>query len=147
MCQSSRPLGLAISRPSKAETYLPRWSNSWNMITEWTRSGQSGLYYIVSNVLEKRSGSKLQCLGDRFSCDAAVPLLNHSLPGHTASDLLQHVGDEDARAVEGGFAVTDTGIRYDMPADQLSCHLVPPAKEECSTCRHVRRDQSVLWTM
>ena len=67
---------------------------------------------------EQGLAGQLHRLSDGILGDAAVPLLNNGLPGHTLGHLLEHVRNQDPRATKGGLAVADPGIGHNVTSHQ-----------------------------
>ena len=56
-------------------------------------------------------------LGDCREWETPTPtVVANEIPGTSVSHILQNLPDHDARAFEGGFAVTNRGVRHDVLA-------------------------------
>jgi hypothetical protein len=59
----------------------------------------------------------------RFWCHGAAPLLDYGLPGHTAGDLFQDVGDQYSRAAKDRLTVANLRVSHDKPTDSPNLHV------------------------
>jgi hypothetical protein len=72
---------------------------------------------ILASVILERLPGEPNGFGDGLFGNLLTPFQSNTLPGHSGTDLLQHVCNQDAGSPERGLTVTHGWVGNDMPAD------------------------------
>jgi hypothetical protein len=81
-----------------------------------------GLHRQFMGVFSEGLPSGTHRFSNGLLVDAASPFFDDAFPGHSAGDLLQHVGHENARAPKCGLPVANLRISNDITANHFLSH-------------------------
>ena len=83
-----------------------------------------GLYSQFMGVFSEGLPGGTHRFSDGLLVDAAAPFFDDAFPGHSAGDLLQHVGHKNTRAPECGLSAANFRISNDVTANHFLSHTV-----------------------